>query len=57
MRHALFPPPSVSARPSGAAQEVTIVDSVRSLMDLDYRLYEIIVIDDGSKDETAGRLI
>ena len=38
-------------------EEVTIVDSVKSLFDLDYRLYEIIVIDDGSKDNTAGELI
>lgn len=34
-------------------EEVTIVDSVESLLYLNYRLYEVIVIDDGSKDDTA----
>lgn len=38
-------------------EEVTIVDSVESLLYLDYRLYEIIVIDDGSKDDTSKLLI
>lgn len=37
-------------------EEVTILDSVESLLNLDYRLYEIIVVDDGSKDDT-GRVI
>lgn len=34
-------------------EEVTILDSVQSLLTLDYQLYEIIVIDDGSSDNTA----
>ena len=38
-------------------EEVTILDNVESLMDLDYRLYEIIVIDDGSSDQTSPALI
>ncbi len=38
-------------------EEVTILDSVQSLLDLDYRLYEIIVVDDGSKDDTSKVLI
>ena len=38
-------------------EEVTILDSVKSLLNLDYRLYEIIVIDDGSGDNTSQVLI
>jgi len=38
-------------------ESVTIVDSIKSLLALDYRLYEIIVVDDGSKDDTAQKLI
>ena len=38
-------------------ESVTIVDSVNSLLALDYRLYEIIVVDDGSEDDTAQKLI
>ena len=32
-------------------------DTVTSLLNLDYKLYEIIVIDDGSKDKTSQILI
>lgn len=38
-------------------EEVTILDSVESLLNLDYRLYEIIVVDDGSKDDTSRVMI
>lgn len=38
-------------------EEVTIIDSIESLLYLDYKLYEIIVIDDGSKDNTSKVLI
>ena len=31
-------------------EEVTVADTVRSLLALDYRSYEIIVVDDGSPD-------
>ncbi|MBP2622324.1 glycosyltransferase family 2 protein [Streptococcus oricebi] len=34
-------------------EEVTIIESLTSLLNLDYDDYEIIVIDDGSKDQTA----
>ncbi len=38
-------------------EEVMIVENVRSLLSLDYPLYEIIVVDDGSKDNTSAKLI
>lgn len=38
-------------------EEVTVVDTVRSLLALDYHHYEIIVVDDGSSDATAQALI
>lgn len=38
-------------------EEVTVVDTVRSLLELDYNVYEIIVVDDGSRDDTAKNLI
>ena len=38
-------------------EEITVVETVRSLLDLEYRSYEIIVVDDGSKDDTSKKLI
>ncbi|MDD5832049.1 MAG: glycosyltransferase [Clostridiales bacterium] len=38
-------------------EEVTVADTVRSLLELDYKLFEIIIMDDGSKDNTSGVLI
>lgn len=38
-------------------EALTVIDTVKSLLQLNYKLYEIIVIDDGSKDNTAKVLI
>lgn len=38
-------------------EEVTIVDSIESLLRLDYQNYEIVIVDDGSGDDTVKVLV
>lgn len=38
-------------------EEVTILDNIEAMLQLHYRLYEIVVVDDGSKDNTSKVLI
>lgn len=38
-------------------EQVTIVESIRSLLKVDYRLYEIIIVNDGSLDDTEKVLL
>lgn len=38
-------------------EEVTVVETIRSLLALQYKHYEIVILDDGSTDNTAARLI
>ena len=51
----LTPPISILA--PAFNEEATVVESVRSLLKLNYGKYEVVVINDGSKDETLDRLI
>ena len=38
-------------------EEVTILTSIESLLNLDYEMYEIIIVDDGSRDSTAAKVV
>lgn len=55
LKHDYYVPVSILV--AAHNEEVTIVDSIKSLLELNYKLYEIIVVDDGSKDNTAKELI
>lgn len=49
--------PPVSILVPSYNEELTIIESVRSLLNLNYPTYEVIVINDGSKDDTLRVLI
>jgi len=55
LRSPLTPPISVLA--PAFNEEANVVDNVRSLLMLDYPLFEVILVNDGSGDRTLGRLI
>src|SRR3954468_19855075 len=55
LRSPLTPPVSLLA--PAFNEEANVVDNVRSLLMLDYPLFEIILVNDGSKDDTLARLI
>lgn len=49
--------PGVSILAPAFNEEATAVESVHSLLKLNYGRYEVIVVNDGSKDKTLDRLI
>ena len=55
LRSPLTPPISVLA--PAFNEEANVVDNVRSLLMLDYPLFEVILINDGSGDRTLDRLV
>lgn len=55
LKHEFYRPVSIIV--PAFNEEITVVDTVNSLLELDYQLYEIIVVDDGSKDQTSLELI
>ncbi|WP_423148184.1 glycosyltransferase family 2 protein [Rubrolithibacter danxiaensis] len=49
--------PSISILAPAYNEEATIIDNVRSLLSLHYSNFEVIIINDGSKDNTVQNLI
>lgn len=49
--------PSVSIIAPAYNEELSIVENVHSLMNLDYPEYEVIIVNDGSKDRTLEKVI
>lgn len=49
--------PGISVLAPAYNEEMTIVESVRSLLALQYPDFEVIVVNDGSKDATLARLV
>lgn len=55
LTHGYYVPVSVIV--PACNEELTVADTVRSLLQSKYRLFEIVVVDDGSTDQTSGVLI
>ncbi|WP_430612153.1 glycosyltransferase family 2 protein [Flavobacterium sp. JP2137] len=53
--HEIAPPISVIA--GAFNEEVVVVDATRAFLDLDYPNYEVVIVNDGSKDATLSLLI
>lgn len=49
--------PSIAVIAPAYNEELTVVESVRSLMALHYPAFEVLLVNDGSKDRTLQRLI
>ena len=49
--------PGVSVIAPAYNEEKTIIDNVDSMLGLDYPLFEVIIVNDGSKDSTLDKLI
>lgn len=49
--------PSISILAPAYNEQETVVESVKSFLSLNYPSFEVVVINDGSKDETMKRLI
>lgn len=49
--------PGVSIIAPAYNEEVTVVDNVKSLLAQDYPTFEVIIVNDGSKDKTLEKLI
>ena len=67
MRHNLFSDyrllvqseltPTISILAPAFNEEATVIESVRSLLKLNYGTYEVVVINDGSRDRTLQQLV
>lgn len=49
--------PGVSVIAPAYNEEKTIIDNVDSMLGLDYPLFEVVIVNDGSKDSTLDKLI
>ena len=49
--------PRISIIAPAYNEEMTIVDNIKSLMSLEYNNYDVIVINDGSKDSSMAKMI
>ncbi|NND16783.1 MAG: glycosyltransferase [Eudoraea sp.] len=49
--------PTISIIAPAYNEGLTIVENIRSLLSLNYEKYEVIVVNDGSKDDTLERMI
>src|SRR5690554_4578591 len=49
--------PGISVVAPAYNEEVIVIDNVRSLLNLDYPNFEVVIVNDGSKDKTLELLI